>query len=179
MFVLFIMLSLRKTDVTHESIVAVAQKEADSALSSFYNESTLLCFSSSDTNVEHLAIMFTVIVGSLGLLLILMTSAFVFSVKRLKAIRVSKLSRSLYISAIVQTLMLITNMFLPMTIFGFVYSLKVENSADFASFLPFFSSFHGIVDTLSMLYFVVPYRKYCLSLFCRKKAKVASLNQNS
>uniref|UniRef100_A0A7E4V1D2 Serpentine Receptor, class H n=1 Tax=Panagrellus redivivus TaxID=6233 RepID=A0A7E4V1D2_PANRE len=179
LFTLAFLFAIRDSFASHETIVAIAMNETDGALVKFYNEPTLMCFSTAGTKIDKVAQGITVTIIFLAIVLISMTSAFVLAVKRLKTVCISKLSRSLYISVIVQSILLILIIFMPTAVFGIMYSLKFTSSANFASFLISFASFHGTVDTLSMLYFIVPYRKYCLSLFCRKKSRVASEDQKS
>uniref|UniRef100_A0A7E4W6W7 G_PROTEIN_RECEP_F1_2 domain-containing protein n=1 Tax=Panagrellus redivivus TaxID=6233 RepID=A0A7E4W6W7_PANRE len=158
-------------NTSHEDVIAIANEETNGAIAKFYNETTLLCFSKLRTVVDSILIVGTACITLALVFLLIMTTAFVHSLKRIQTTLVSNLSKSLYVSAIIQALLLTTIIFLPITIFAYVILFKGTN-VTFANFWVRFGSWHGTVDTLSMLYFIVPYRKFCLSFFRKRDTKV-------
>uniref|UniRef100_A0A7E4ZRR6 G_PROTEIN_RECEP_F1_2 domain-containing protein n=1 Tax=Panagrellus redivivus TaxID=6233 RepID=A0A7E4ZRR6_PANRE len=148
----------------------VVDQETHGALNEYLSEPTFVYFQ--DINGSARAILLFCALVILGFLLlfslvVIWFIANVFIYKR-KATSITKLSRSLIICSLVQLLLCVVFLFCPYIIGVGSLALRLENG-DFVNALCGIVSLHGTADILSTLYFIVPYRKFCVQLLKKKK----------
>uniref|UniRef100_A0A7E4ZSP1 G-protein coupled receptors family 1 profile domain-containing protein n=1 Tax=Panagrellus redivivus TaxID=6233 RepID=A0A7E4ZSP1_PANRE len=85
---------------------------------------------------------------------------------------VSHLTTSLLLMTLVQLLTNVIFLILPISVVLAAAGFSIEGSANLANALVSMVTYHGLVEMLSILYSVVPYRKYCVrKLYCMKDSQ--------
>uniref|UniRef100_A0A7E4ZSE9 Serpentine Receptor, class J n=1 Tax=Panagrellus redivivus TaxID=6233 RepID=A0A7E4ZSE9_PANRE len=144
----------------------MAINETKNALKKYYNEPTFIYSSEQGGEARKIWIILFAIV--FGLSFILLTSAAIFIrnvlVFRRKKGVVSRTSFYLLISAVVQVVLCVVFLFIPIGWLALAYALNIQNRANLTNGLIMLVSIYGTVDTITTLYFIMPYRKFCLRL---------------
>uniref|UniRef100_A0A7E4VEC3 G_PROTEIN_RECEP_F1_2 domain-containing protein n=1 Tax=Panagrellus redivivus TaxID=6233 RepID=A0A7E4VEC3_PANRE len=85
---------------------------------------------------------------------------------------VSHLTTSLLLMTLIQLLTNVIFLIMPMSVVLASAGFFIEGSANLANTLVSMITYHGLIEMLSILYSVVPYRKYCVrKLFCMKDSQ--------
>uniref|UniRef100_A0A7E4VDX0 Serpentine Receptor, class T n=1 Tax=Panagrellus redivivus TaxID=6233 RepID=A0A7E4VDX0_PANRE len=149
-----------------EVIRTVAINETGTALQKYYNESTFIYFSLYGGFSRRLSLFFFVVICGLSGILLTSVAVFiknVFFFRKTKGV-ISKTSQYLLISAFVQIVMCVLFLSVPFGWLVIALAFNIQDSANVTNGFIMLVSIHGFVDIVSTLYFIKPYRKYCLGL---------------
>uniref|UniRef100_A0A7E4WCW9 G protein-coupled receptor n=1 Tax=Panagrellus redivivus TaxID=6233 RepID=A0A7E4WCW9_PANRE len=160
--------------VPKEDLITLAQSTTGNALSSYYNEPGFYVLYNMEGASRRTYLIVVIVLGAISALLfgsIAYAIVFVFLNRKTQQI-ISKKAKSLLISSLSQAFLCVFFLCGPIMVVLSTMALDIGNSTNVANTAGTLLSFHGTLDMLSTLYFVMPYRKYCASLFgfegCKK-----------
>uniref|UniRef100_A0A7E4V6V2 Serpentine Receptor, class T n=1 Tax=Panagrellus redivivus TaxID=6233 RepID=A0A7E4V6V2_PANRE len=166
-----------------ETIRNYARNETGNALNAFYFEPSLIYISEFGSKSRMIFKYMFFFLMILATTLIISVVWFIVNVaKRRGSISIiTKTAKSLILSSIFQALLSVIMLFTPIISIMFTWGFYIHNSATVVNALVTLLSFHGTVDMISTLYFVVPSRNYCKSLLWRitkRNAPVSATGQS-
>uniref|UniRef100_A0A7E4V7C1 G_PROTEIN_RECEP_F1_2 domain-containing protein n=1 Tax=Panagrellus redivivus TaxID=6233 RepID=A0A7E4V7C1_PANRE len=172
--VIIVILAFTATDAT--TIRSYAKSETGTALLEYFNEQTFIYVSEFGTRTRSIcqsaSAAFVIFIFSSLMGIIWFTIS--VTLYRKKPSIISKTSKSLIIAAIVQTLLCAFMLYTPMFVVVFTSGFNIQGSTNVVNAFMILISYHGTVDMLCTLYFVVPYRNYCLRLFRIVRKRMSS-----
>uniref|UniRef100_A0A7E4WB36 G_PROTEIN_RECEP_F1_2 domain-containing protein n=1 Tax=Panagrellus redivivus TaxID=6233 RepID=A0A7E4WB36_PANRE len=150
----------------------IATIETETALIEFMKYPSFVYVPSRNERTKTVIIVYFFIVLTIATILFIAIVVFLKNIRDLKETEiVSKTMRSLVISTLVQAFLCVLFVFTPVAFLLCTLAFNISNSANSLNILLTMLSFHGTVDNLCILYFVAPYRRYCLSLICCRPGK--------
>ena len=137
--------------------------EYDAQLVQFFNEPTFFVIPHEITDAPTMIAMILVIVANV--LCIISGVTFMVSLKSMKTKTAldKKLQRSVLLSVIVQILLTIVFLFLPVFMFFFYMTFKIQYSGRSMQIFMCMMTSHCFLDYISTLYFVLPYKKFIMN----------------
>uniref|UniRef100_A0A7E4UYV1 Serpentine Receptor, class J n=1 Tax=Panagrellus redivivus TaxID=6233 RepID=A0A7E4UYV1_PANRE len=159
----------------------MAINETHTALRKYYNEPTFIYSSEYGGDSRKIWIVLFVIIFGLSSILLASAAIFIRNVlifRKTKGV-VSRTSLYLLISAVVQVVICVVFLFIPFGWLALAWACNIQNSANVTNGLITLVSMHGTVDVISTLYFIMPYRKFCLNLIGQnlRRRRISTLSQ--
>uniref|UniRef100_A0A7E4VL17 Serpentine receptor class gamma n=1 Tax=Panagrellus redivivus TaxID=6233 RepID=A0A7E4VL17_PANRE len=145
----------------------LAENSSDTALNAFITESSFYHFYELDGVIRafYKTTFIVLIVTAVALLAsIVYAINFVLNNRKNKQ-SITKAAKVLYISSLVEVFLCVTFLNGPVSVFVFSWGWNVPNTSNIVGVAISMILFHGTFDRLSTLYCIVPYRKYCISVF--------------